>query len=379
MSSDWAHHCLVSLALPALQEQFRPLALAVVLDSSYSMLQHLPKLRAALEALLRACKPEHVVSLISFSDEAKLLLKAAPNSTVQAKAGMRASRELNASGGTRMSKGIDLALRQLQSYADLDRRILFFTDGRNSEDSSQLQRVARACREQGVQVTAWGLGQDWEPEELLLLARSTGGEANCVFDAGELVKAFLGVLRSSQRIEGIRLAYEPLRAGCRLKLATQVCPSLFSLNPESELELGFLESDRPTTFHLESGTGPLSPHSEPLLRLHVSYGWEGGRRCLPPAELAVAFVEGARPHPYVTHFMQQKRAFELTDAARAAIEKGNHASALPWLNEASQLSEQTGNLSMKAMIDDLKTASRGQAATQALKTVALRARRTVLP
>lgn len=377
---DHAHHSLISISLPALPPQSSlAMALAVVIDRSASMERHLPQTREALTRLLRACSAGTVLSLVSFSDEARVELPAAACSPAHVQAGLKAVRALSARGGTKMSMALGAALKTLAEAAPEEKRILFLTDGRNGEERQRLERVVKACVEHKVAVSVWGLGQEWDEQELLYIARTTGGEANCVFDARELAEAFLGVLRRQPRLEGLHLHFRPA-PDVRMKLLTRVYPDILAFEPNVVNNLGGLEAGATATWHLELEAPGLNDTPRNIVRVALTWPEAGRMRQLPVANLRARFSPEAQPGPEVTHYRRQTRAVQCAVLGREALARGDRPNARLHLRQALELAGQAKNLSMTEMLRRLMEAPPGDAtAQQTLKTMSLQLPRTVPP
>lgn len=158
-----------------------PIDALVVLDISGSMAgQKLDYAKQALHQLIDRLTGEDRFSLVTYESEARVLLplQAAQGGAV---AGFhRVVDNLETAGGTNMSAGLDLALRELQQHNEQGRnaRVLLLSDGHANEGDSSLagltERARKFTRHDDV-LSAMGIGDDFNEDLMTSIAdRGTG-------------------------------------------------------------------------------------------------------------------------------------------------------------------------------------------------------------
>lgn len=193
-----------------------PAHLAVLIDTSRSMLHGLPIVQEAAGEFLDRIAPEDIVSVHGFNHGLHTLLDRSPD-----RAAARASvRSLAADGGTALYDAVLRVLAELaprtEAEAGRRRAILLFSDGRDERSLSPLMRAVEKARESDVMIYAISAGHDLESllarRDLEQLATETGGEFFVAEQLRDLPGIFERVLRdlSSQ----YRLVFTP-PAGAR--------------------------------------------------------------------------------------------------------------------------------------------------------------------
>ncbi|MFO0761312.1 MAG: VWA domain-containing protein [Byssovorax sp.] len=157
-----------------------PLSLALVVDTSGSMAG--PKIenaRLAAQSLLEGLSAGDLVSIDTFSDEVRTL---APPTLVDPSAMgplFTAVRSLQSGGGTNLHDGLLAGEAHAASSASHAlRRVIMISDGQANVGPSTpeaLGDVASRGTETGVQVSAIGVGLDYDERTLGELARRTSG------------------------------------------------------------------------------------------------------------------------------------------------------------------------------------------------------------
>ncbi|MCC7209567.1 MAG: DnaJ domain-containing protein, partial [Anaerolineae bacterium] len=153
-----------------------PLNLTLLVDRSTSMNgPRLDRVKIASHQLIDELSGKDVLSLISFSDKADVMLKAAP---LADKVGAKALvTMMSASGGTEMLQGMLAAAEQVRRYAGKNfvNHIIMITDGRTYGDEPACLELAEKLAAEGIGVSAMGLGDEWNDTFLDQIASRTGG------------------------------------------------------------------------------------------------------------------------------------------------------------------------------------------------------------
>ncbi|MFJ3303724.1 VWA domain-containing protein [Streptomyces sp. NPDC086549] len=238
------------------------LAEVLIIDTSRSMLHPDTKLRAAKDATVAAVRllpDDTAFAVLSGRFDATVVHPApAPGAEAMAVADQRqreaaeyAVRVMDADGGTAIGTWLDLARRLLNGQDAPIKHVLLLTDGRNEHDdrgAMRLDTALDACEGRFI-CDAWGIGDGWDAEVLLRIARRLHGRADAVRRESELPAAYeelvSGLLGTAVPELRIRLVPTP---GTVIRQVKQVVPS------EQEL--------------LAVGTGPGEHGAE-----YVTRGW----------------------------------------------------------------------------------------------------------
>jgi Ca-activated chloride channel homolog len=183
-----------------------PMNLAIVLDRSGSMEgAKLEKARQAAAMAVDRLGDDDIFSLVTYDDQTDLLI--APE-----RVGNRDHREelkakihrIQAGGSTALHAGVVLGAKQVRSFFDKERvnRVILLSDGLANvgpSSASDLSRLGRELRGDGISVSTLGLGDDYNEDLMTALAEASNANYYYVKDAEKLPGIFaqeLGAARS---------------------------------------------------------------------------------------------------------------------------------------------------------------------------------------
>ncbi|WP_330337128.1 VWA domain-containing protein [Streptomyces sp. NBC_00557] len=223
-------------AAPALAE-------VLIVDTSRSMLHPAAKLRAAKDATAAAIRllPDGTAFAVLSGRFDATVVHPGPGRAPMAVAGPaereaaeRAVHILDADGGTALGTWLDLARRLLKDQPAPVKHVLLLTDGRNEHDhraAVRLDTALDACEGRFV-CDAWGIGDDWDADLLLRIARRLHGRAGAVREESQLTAAYeelmTGLLGTTIPELRIRITPTP---GTAIRRVKQVVPREQELPP----------------------------------------------------------------------------------------------------------------------------------------------------
>lgn len=159
-----------------------PINLAIVMDRSGSMAgQRERNAFDAAEGMIRRLREGDTVSVISYSDEARVMI---PVTTVDAInreriiSDMRVATLELPTGHTCISCGIDLGRRTLEHRRPGIDRMLLLSDGeanRGTRDEQGIRVLARQARNEGVTISSIGVDVDYNEKLMSAIARESNG------------------------------------------------------------------------------------------------------------------------------------------------------------------------------------------------------------
>jgi Ca-activated chloride channel family protein len=159
-----------------------PINLAIVMDRSGSMVgQRERNAMDAAEGMIRRLREGDTVSVVSYSDEARVMI---PVTTVDAVnrerivADLRLATTEIPAGHTCISCGIDLGMRTLEHRRPGIDRMLLLSDGeanRGTRDEQGIRVLARQARNDGVTISSIGVDVDYNEKLMSAIARESNG------------------------------------------------------------------------------------------------------------------------------------------------------------------------------------------------------------
>jgi Ca-activated chloride channel family protein len=178
-----AHYLEVLVtAAPATTSQRKrlPLNLALVIDTSGSMRDEnkLTYVKQAAIALVNRLRPDDRLAIISYSNEAQVILPSSP---------MRMERDarwliqsLRADGGTNLGAGLIEGYHQLREFTRSGSisRVLLLSDGKANvgiTSSAELSRMVLQEADGGISLSSFGVGLDFNEDLMAALSESGRG------------------------------------------------------------------------------------------------------------------------------------------------------------------------------------------------------------
>ncbi|MBN1679060.1 MAG: VWA domain-containing protein [Anaerolineae bacterium] len=310
--------------------------LTLVLDRSTSMKgPRLDKVKIAAHQIIDQLAPEDVLSIVSFSDRADVLI---PASAVTNKLEFRSMvNMMRADGGTEIFHGLAAGVEQCRRYLGpkMVNHVILLTDGRTFGDEEQCLQLADETADMGISISAMGIGEEWNDAFLDALASRTGGTSTYINSPSAVVRFLNDRVRSlgDTFAERLSLAIAP-DADVMMESTFKLHPSPqpISVRPQP-IPIGSLEYNRPVSVLLQlQMPSSTSPGFRTVARLDVTgdilMADRMGYKVLsdisveisdnpPPEEPPIAILDALGK---LTLYRMQQRAEE-------SIEKGNVAEA----------------------------------------------------
>ena len=269
----------------------RPLNLGLVVDRSTSMRgERLERVTAAVELLLNKLAPDDILSVVSFSDRAEVVLPAARmgSAAQSARADVAAAwsdprrtlQTMAASGGTEIYHGLRAALDQVTrgGLENHTSHLILLTDGHTYGDADDCLRLADEAAGRGIGLTAFGLGADWNDAFLDALVAPSGGQSHFIESPAGIMPHLEGRLKGLGEIYARNLTLQPVwPAPLSLRGAFKLAPfpQPLPLNAGA-LPLGDLEGRSPLIVLLEFLVAPQSLPARFRLTAGIQYASVGG-------------------------------------------------------------------------------------------------------
>ena len=241
-------------------------------------------------------------------------------------------------GGTEIFQGLLAGFQELNRRRRLQavNHMILLTDGQTYGDEQDCIRLAEEARQQGIGISTFGIGEDWNDKLLDAIARKSDG-VSAYIDSVAHVRRLL-----RQRVRGLSSVYaQDLRLTLRFDQNTQL-EEAFKLSPffqqletstPDQLSLGPLEADRPLSVLLQIVLGPHPPGRQRIVQLEVSgdtpaVGRRGERLV---RELWFHFAEDLTTEPEVPvnliNALAKLAIFRMQEQAYEALESGDPLAA----------------------------------------------------
>src|SRR5512138_2872377 len=197
-----------------------PLNVCLVLDRSTSMQgEKMDIVKATAIQVLRNLRPQDILSVVTFSDRAEVIIPAAYQ---QDKARLEAKIQMiQPSGATEIYQGLEAGVKEVMRSLDKKRinHIILLTDGRTYGDEQQCLALASKLAEHGIGISGMGIGEEWNDIFLDILSTRTGGSSAYISQPQDIKRLLLekfnalaqtyaeDVILDMKLVEGVELTY----------------------------------------------------------------------------------------------------------------------------------------------------------------------------
>lgn len=197
-------HAAFEITTQSVQDAQRPpLNLALVIDRSGSMSGRIEHARAAAVGIVNRLDAQDRVSLIQYDDSANTVVPSIAMDSAGKERLRKAIAAIALGGGTNLHRGLELGRdevkRELQQ-AQVS-RVILLSDGQANVgvvDPSAIAGTARTAANQGVRITAIGIGDDYNEDLMEAIAEAGRGQYHYVKESSDLEKVIAGELSGIQ-------------------------------------------------------------------------------------------------------------------------------------------------------------------------------------
>jgi len=309
-----------------------PLNVALVLDRSTSMKgEKMDVVKATAIQVLRSLRPQDILSVVTFSDRADVIIPAAyhqERSRLEARIQM-----IQPSGATEIYQGLEAGVKEVMRSIDSKRinHIILLTDGHTYGDEQQCLALASKLAEKGIGVSSMGIGKEWNDIFLDVLSTRTGAASAYVAEPQDIRRLLLekfnalaqtfaeDVTMEINQTEGVELSYvfrlqpdpSPIPVDAKLRLGSILQDTSTRVIFEYIIQPKAVKSD---TIEFMDGALKVSIVSHPMpmppLRMRL-------RRSISDSS------ETDTPPPEIVHALSRLMLYRMQERARKEIEKGN--------------------------------------------------------
>jgi Ca-activated chloride channel homolog len=254
------HYVLVDLICTADVDltHLPPFHLCLVLDKSTSMQgTRMDMVKASATQLIRQFRPQDILSVITFSDRAEVLIP--PTRASEAKEDHRINL-IQPSGGTEIYQGLALGVQQLRSLdGSYLRQLVLLTDGHTYGDDDACIELAEMVAQEGISISAMGIGHEWNDQLLDRISSLSGGNAILITSPKDLSKFMEQKLSMLSNTYAHNLSFSfTSDPGVQLRYAFRMHPETGPIPAIGAIPLGTLMYRRSISFLLEFMLPPIS-------------------------------------------------------------------------------------------------------------------------
>ncbi len=172
------------------------LNLAVVIDTSGSMMEELDDIRTALFHLLDQLTPRDRLTIVTYGVRAQMLLEPTLVSDAHMAEIERAIMRIEAGGSTNMEEGLQMGYEALRTYAGapgVSDRLMLFTDVQPNVGATQPDEflpMVKAYGEMEIGLTLFGVGFEFGPELAAALSQVRGANYFYLDSQQRIVEVF---------------------------------------------------------------------------------------------------------------------------------------------------------------------------------------------
>ena len=330
----------------------------LIADKSGSMAgDKMTALKHALRVAVDQIEGDVEAFVVAFDEEPMLILGLTAMDAAGRRAAHAAIQRVESLGGTVMSRALLAAAAEFGKRPGALCQAILLTDGQNDMgDALALNAALRECTG-AFQADCRGVGLDWSPAQLRLIADHLLGTVQLVADSGGLAQDFRDTLAAAmaKSVNEVRLRlWMPKNA--RLVAVKQAFPSEIDLTAKVrpvdaravDIPLGAWgegTQDYYATFEVT----PLAV-GETMLVCRPSIVWRDpatGDTAAPGGNVTVSWTEDAglttRIDAQVAHYSGQAEKARAIQEGLEALDRNDQATATLRLGHALRLAEQSGD------------------------------------
>jgi Ca-activated chloride channel family protein len=310
-----------------------PLNVCIVLDRSTSMKgEKMDVLKSTAIQVLRNLRPQDILSVVTFSDRAEVIIPAAYHQDrmrLEARIQM-----IQPSGATEIYQGLEAGVKEVMRSVDSKRinHIILLTDGHTYGDEQQCLALASKAAEHGIGISAMGIGQEWNDIFLDVLATRTGGSSAFIAEPQDIKRLLLAKFNALAQtyaddvtlelndLEGVELSYA-------FRLQPDPAPVMIDEQP---LRFGSILQDTSTRVIFEYIIAPKAVKSDMVTFVDGSLNVLIASRPLPIPALRMRLQrpvsdlpETDPPPPEIVQALSRLMLYRMQERARKELEKGN--------------------------------------------------------
>lgn len=309
-----------------------PLNVALVLDRSTSMQgEKMDIVKATAIQVLRNLRPQDILSVVTFSDRAEVIIPAAfhqERSRLEARIQM-----IKPAGATEIYQGLEAGVKEVMRSIDSKRvnHIILLTDGHTYGDEQQCLALASKLAEKGIGISSMGIGKEWNDIFLDVLSTRTGASSAYIAEPQDIKRLLLEKFNALAQTfaEDVTMEINPVE-DVELSYAFRLQPDPSPIPFDGKLRLGSILQDTSTRIIFEYIIQPKAVKSDTVEFLDGALKVSIGSHPLPVPPLRMrlrrsvsASPEADPPPVEIIQALPRLMLYRMQERARKEIEKGN--------------------------------------------------------
>lgn len=313
-----------------------PLNVCLVLDTSTSMAgSRLDQVAKAASHFVEQLRSEDLLSIVSFNDQAEVV---APAQAMQDARRFQARiGALQTSGGTEILQGLQLGLREVQRNlrSSFINHLVLITDGRTYGDEEACLKLSEEASEQGIPISAVGIGEEWNEDFIDQLVAKGGGTSLYADRSAEIHTLLENRLSTiSQIFAGdVRMHFGSIPES-KLTYAFRLSPDLGALSTTSPLHLGTIPIETSLQILLEFELNAARKQAGEMILAEGDLKMDIASLAIPSTKARYRLSrpvqelsEVETPSQTLVNAIAKLAMYRLQEQARQDIEKGDLTSA----------------------------------------------------
>jgi Ca-activated chloride channel family protein len=366
-------------------------SVCLVIDRSTSMAdRRIDMAKKAAYDLMKQLKHDDWVSIIAFSDRAEQVIP--PSRIKKSMLSDPRISTIQTGGGTEILRGLECGIEVLTQtgVSDASRHMIILTDGHTYGDEEECYKIAQKAGEQGIIISALGLGNEWNDAFLDRLTGLSGGTARLISSL-EDIKQFIREQVSTlgkvyARNLNLRINNSPHSTLVDLY---RIYPDSIPIPIEPQIRLGNLPYNDKIKVLFEYKISPNLRNGDLIFLLNSSITLEIPTRKEPLTKLNVNLhrmvredQEKSSPPREIVESIEKLTLYRLQEKARGEEAAGDHVNATRHLkNLATRLLQKKGSDGLaNLIIDEAEKINNGQGySPEAEKRIKYGTRALLLP
>ena len=314
-----------------------PLNICLVLDNSTSMKgQNIEMVKAAAIHLIRSLRQQDILSVVSFSDRAEVLIPASLQ--LEPRKMETQIRMLLPSGGTEILQGLQAGVNEVRKNISSERvnHIILLTDGETYGDEAEVLALAEKSVAWGIGISGLGVGRDWNDDFLDKVAAKSGSTSSYIAQPQEIQTFLEEKFKQLAKVfaENVELELHT-SPDIELSYIFRLQPNAVHLTDDRTIPLGIILRDQPLSLLLEFKIKPSAVLKDKVDLLSGSLKFDIPSNPFPsqPVRVRVAREVTERaslepPSPTLVHALANLNLYRMQETAQeeAALGKYNEAS-----------------------------------------------------